>query len=76
MSDEGERGVFEELEKPDWEYRTVGGIATATGLSESDVVSTLQGKGVQRPFWPVSRNGICLSAMGLSKEPAGRGERC
>ena len=42
LDDEGERKVFEELEKPEWDWRTTSGISTATGMSAVDIERALE----------------------------------
>jgi hypothetical protein len=41
ISDPKERRVFEGLANPAWDFRTIGGLARETKLSEDDVASTL-----------------------------------
>ncbi len=37
VTDANERKVFEALADPAWDFRTIGGLVRATGLSEPDV---------------------------------------
>lgn len=42
VSDPRDRKVLEALDNPYWDFRTVGGIAKDTGLSESEVRQVLE----------------------------------
>jgi hypothetical protein len=41
IADPKERRVFEGLANPSWDFRTIGGLAKETKLSEDDVARTL-----------------------------------
>lgn len=41
--DVDERKVFEALENPKWDYRTIGGIIRETGLDEKFVAKVIDG---------------------------------
>lgn len=41
ITDDKERLVFETLEDPQWDFRTISGIANSIDLSEEEVATTL-----------------------------------
>lgn len=69
-----EAKVIQQLEDPQWDFRTIEGIARATGLAEDNVEAALE----QRP--DVVREALVRDAQGrrlftLREKPVSRRER-